>query len=385
MSELPYIVFGSPSIGPDDIAAVTRTLESSWIGTGPRVHEFQRAFARFIGVDYALATSSCTAALHLAMVSSGVGAGDDVITTAMTFCATANAIIHTGANPVFVDCQRDTMNIDPAAVEAAVTPSTRAIVPVHFGGRPVDMDALRKVADRHKLLIIEDAAHAIEAMYRGKRAGNLGDIGCFSFYVTKNMTTGEGGMVTTNDAKLADTVRVYGLHGMSADAWSRFSDEGYRHYDVIHPGFKYNLTDMAASLGLVQLPKLGDWLRRREAIWAQYDAAFADLPLILPAAPAPETVHARHLYTLLIRDDAPVTRDQFMARMHRQRIGTGVHYRALHTQPYYRERGGYRPEDMPNATFIGERTVSLPLTPHLPPQDVERIIESVRSILGGRK
>jgi dTDP-4-amino-4,6-dideoxygalactose transaminase len=384
MSELPYILFGSPSIGPDEIAAVTRTLESSWLGTGPRVHEFQRAFAKFIGVDHALATSSCTAALHLAMVSSGVGAGDEVITTAMTFCATANAIIHTGADPVFVDCQRDTMNIDPAAVEAAVTPRTRAIVPVHFGGRPVDMDALRKVAQRHNLLIIEDAAHAIEAMYRGKRAGNLGDIGCFSFYVTKNMTTGEGGMVTTNDAKLSDTVRVYGLHGMSADAWSRFSDEGYRHYDVIHPGFKYNLTDMAASLGLVQLPKLGDWLRKREAIWAQYDAAFADLPMILPAAPAPDTVHARHLYTVLIRDDAPVTRDQFMARMHRRRIGTGVHYRALHTQPYYRERGGYRPEDMPNATFIGERTASLPLTPHLPAQDVERIIDSVRAIMSGR-
>jgi len=383
MNELPYIVFGSPSIGPDEIAAVARTLESSWIGTGPRVQEFQRAFANFIGVDHALATSSCTAALHLAMVSCGVGAGDEVITTAMTFCATANAIVHTGANPVLVDCQRDTMNIDPLAVEAAVTPRTRAIVPVHFAGRPADMDALRRVAAKHDLLIIEDAAHAIEAVYRGKRAGNIGDVGCFSFYVTKNMTTGEGGMVTTNDAKRAETIRIYGLHGMSADAWNRFSDNGYTHYDVIHPGFKYNLTDMAASLGLVQLPKLGAWHLRREAIWAQYDAAFADLPVILPAAPAPETVHARHLYTLLIRAEAPVTRDQFMTQMHRRRIGTGVHYRALHTHPYYQERGGYRPEDMPNAAFIGERTVSLPLSPHLRDRDVERIIESVRAILTG--
>lgn len=191
-NEPPYIVFGSPSIGPDEIAAVTRTLESAWIGTGPRVHEFESAFAKFIGVGHALATSSCTAALHLAMVACGVGAGDEVITTAMTFCATANAIVHTGATPVLVDCQRDTMNIDPLAVEAAVTPRTRAIVPVHFGGRPADMDALRAVAAKHDLLIIEDAAHAIEAMYRGKRAGNLGDVGCFSFYVTKNMTTGEG-------------------------------------------------------------------------------------------------------------------------------------------------------------------------------------------------
>lgn len=380
-NEPPYIVFGSPSIGPDEIAAVTRTLESAWIGTGPRVHEFESAFAKFIGVGHALATSSCTAALHLAMVACGVGAGDEVITTAMTFCATANAIVHTGATPVLVDCQRDTMNIDPLAVEAAVTPRTRAIVPVHFGGRPADMDALRAVAAKHDLLIIEDAAHAIEAMYRGKRAGNLGDVGCFSFYVTKNMTTGEGGMVTTNDASRAETVRIYGLHGMSADAWSRFSDKGYTHYDVVHPGFKYNLTDMAASLGLVQLPKLSGWLAKREAMWAHYDAAFANLPVILPAAPAPETVHARHLYTLLIRDDAPVTRDQFMTEMHKRRIGTGVHYRALHAHPYYRERGGYRPEDMPNATFIGERTVSLPLSPHLSGQDLERITDSVRAIL----
>ena len=380
-NEPPYIVFGSPSIGPDEIAAVTRTLESAWIGTGPRVHEFESAFAKFIGVGHALATSSCTAALHLAIVACGVGAGDEVITTAMTFCATANAIVHTGATPVLVDCQRDTMNIDPLAVEAAVTPRTRAIVPVHFGGRPADMDALRAVAAKHDLLIIEDAAHAIEAMYRGKRAGNLGDVGCFSFYVTKNMTTGEGGMVTTNDASRAETVRIYGLHGMSADAWSRFSDKGYTHYDVVHPGFKYNLTDMAASLGLVQLPKLSGWLAKREAMWAHYDAAFADLPVILPAAPAPETVHARHLYTLLIRDDAPVTRDQFMTEMHKRRIGTGVHYRALHAHPYYRERGGYRPEDMPNATFIGERTVSLPLSPHLSGQDLERITDSVRAIL----
>lgn len=383
-SKDPYIVFGSPSIGAEEIAAVSRTLESLWIGTGPRVHEFERAFARMVGVDHALATSSCTAALHLAMAASGVGAGDEVITTAMTFCATANAIVHTGATPVLVDCQRDTMNIDPAAVEAAITPRTRALVPVHFAGRPVDMRALRKIADKYGLLIIEDAAHAIEAVYHGKRAGGLGDIGCFSFYVTKNMTTGEGGMVTTNDAKLAERVRIYGLHGMSADAWSRFSDQGFKHYEVVVSGFKYNLTDLAASLGLVQLPKLVGWHARREELWARYDSAFADLPLVLPKAPDAETVHARHLYTVLVRDDAAVTRDQFMAQMHKRGVGTGVHYRALNGQRFYRERWGYRPDDMPNATYIGERTVSIPLTPRLTELQVERVIDATRAVASGQ-
>ncbi len=382
MTEEPYIVFGSPIIGSEEISRVVKTLETCWIGTGPRVHEFQRAFAEYVGTEHALATSSCTAALHLAMVASGVGPGDEVITTPMTFCATANAIVHTGATPVFADCQRDTMNIDPAAVEAAITPRTRAIVPVHFAGRPVDMDAISAIAKRHGLLVIEDAAHAIETVYHGRKAGTLGHIGCFSFYVTKNMTTGEGGMVTTNDAELARKIQVYGLHGLSADAWSRFSDKGYKHYEVIFPGFKYNLTDLAASLGLVQLPKLGGWLARREEIWARYDAAFADLPVTLPARVEPNTVHARHLYTLLIGEGAPVTRDEFLAEMHKRRVGTGVHYRALHIQPYYRDRFGFRPEDFPNAQFIGERTVSIPLTPKLSDREVERVIVAVREILG---
>jgi dTDP-4-amino-4,6-dideoxygalactose transaminase len=381
-SDPPYIVFGSPTIGADEIAAVNRTLETSWIGTGPRVHEFERRFAEYTGAKHALATSSCTAALHLAMVASGVGPGDEVITTPMTFCATANAIIHTGGTPVFADCQKDTMNIDPAAIEAAVTPRTKAILPVHFAGRPADMDAITAIARRHSLLVIEDAAHAIESSYRGRKVGSISALTCFSFYVTKNMTTGEGGMVTTNDSELAKKIKVYGLHGMSADAWSRFSDSGYKHYDVVFPGFKYNLTDMAASLGLVQMPKLEGWLARRAEIWSRYDEAFSNLPLIRPLAPEPDTVHARHLYILQIDDHAPVSRDRFMAEMHKRGIGTGVHYRALHAHPYYSERFNLRPEQFPNAHQIGERTVSIPLTPKLTDDDVSRIIASVRSILG---
>jgi dTDP-4-amino-4,6-dideoxygalactose transaminase len=382
LNEEPYIIFGSPIIDQAAIDAVTRTLETCWIGTGPRVQELETAFAAYTGAKYALATSSGTAALHLAMVTSGVGAGDEVITTPMTFCATANAIIHTGATPVFADCRKDDMNIDPAAVEACITPRTKVILPVHFAGRPCDMDALGAIAERHGLLLIEDAAHATETVYHGKKIGTLSKLTCFSFYVTKNMTTGEGGMVTTDDPDLAKRIKIFGLHGLSADAWERFSDKGYKHYEVVFPGFKYNLTDLAASIGLAQLPHLATWLARRELVWKRYDDAFADLPVTRPAPPAPDTKHARHLYTLLIDDEAPIRRDQFMAEMHRRRIGTGVHYRALHTHPYYLERFAFAPEQFPNAFAIGERTVSLPLSPKLTDADVERIIRAVRSILG---
>ncbi|HVQ24057.1 MAG TPA: DegT/DnrJ/EryC1/StrS family aminotransferase [Planctomycetota bacterium] len=382
MSDEGFITFGSPIIDAEAVAAVTRTLESCWIGTGPRVHELESEFARYVGATHALATSSCTAALHLAMVATGIGPGDEVITTPMTFCATANSIVHTGATPVFADCRRDTMNIDPAAVEAAVTPRTKAIIPVHFAGRPVDMEAILAIAKRHGLLVIEDAAHAIESATRGRKVGSIGDLTCFSFYVTKNMTTGEGGMVTTDNPELAARIKSYGLHGMSADAWSRFSDKGFKHYDVVFAGFKYNLTDLAASLGLAQLPRLAEWLERRNAVWARYDAAFADLPVTRPAPAEPDTVHARHLYTLLVDDDARVTRDGFLEEMQRRRIGTGVHYRALHVHPYYRDRWGYKPGDFPNAHAIGERTVSLPLSPKLDDSDVDRVIRAVHEIVG---
>ena len=381
MTSDPYLVFGSPIIGAEEIAAVTRTLETAWIGTGPQVHELERQFAAYTRAQHALATSSCTAALHLGMVASGVGPGDEVITTPMTFCATANAIIHTGATPVFADCQADTMNIDPAAIEAAVTSRTKAIVPVHFAGRPADMDAIAAIARRHSLIVIEDAAHAIESIYKRQKIGSISALTCFSFYVTKNMTTGEGGMVTTNDPDVAKRIKVCGLHGLSADAWSRFSDTGYKHYDVVFPGFKYNLTDMAASLGLVQLPKLEGWLARRAEIWARYDEAFADLPVVRPLPPEADTVHARHLYILQVDDRAPVSRDQFMLEMHKRRIGTGVHYRALHTHPFYAERFGFRPEQFPRAHRIGEHTVSIPLTPKLTDRDVDRVIDAVRGIL----
>jgi dTDP-4-amino-4,6-dideoxygalactose transaminase len=383
MTDEPYLIFGSPVISRAEIESVVRTMETCWIGTGPRVQEFQTKMAEYAGAKHALAVGSCTAALHLSMVVSGVGPGDEVITTAMTFCATANSIVHTGATPVFVDCERDTMNIDPAAIEAAITPRTKAIVPVHFAGRPCNMDAITAIAKKHNLLVIEDAAHAIETVYKGKKVGSISDLTCFSFYVTKNITTGEGGMVTTNNPELAKKIQTYGLHGMSADAWSRFSDKGYKHYAVVFPGFKYNLTDLAASIGLQQMQSIDPWLRRRNEVWARYDEAFADLPVGLPAPEEADTVHARHLYTLIIGDDARVSRDEFMAQMHQRKIGTGVHYRALHVHPYYADRFGYTPEQFPNAHFIGERTVSIPLTQKLTDNEVERVITAVRGILKG--
>ncbi|NJK88434.1 MAG: DegT/DnrJ/EryC1/StrS aminotransferase family protein [Myxococcales bacterium] len=377
----PYIVFGSPIIGDEEVDAVVNTLRTCWIGTGPRVKEFETKFAECVGATHAVAVNSCTAALHLSMVASEVGPGDEVITTPMTFVATANAVEHTGATPVFVDCDLETMNIDPARIGDAVTPRTKVVLPVHFAGRPADLAAIDEVAKKHDLLVIEDAAHAIETVYHGRKMGQGPGMSCFSFYVTKNMTTGEGGMICVNDAELASKLKMLALHGMSVDAWKRFSDSGYRHYEVVQAGFKYNLTDIAASLGIVQLPHLESWLRRRVEIWDEYDRAFSDLPVKTPIAPEPGTVHARHLYTLMILDEAPVTRDEFMVRMHERGIGTGVHYRALHRHPYYRDRFGFTPESFPNANWIGEHTVSIPLSPKLTGGEVDRIIETVRSIL----
>ncbi len=376
-----YIVFGRPSFGPDEIEAVVQTLRSGWVGTGPRTREFEHRFAEYVGSRYAVAVGSCTAALHISMLAAGIGAGDEVITTPLTFAATANAILHAGASPVFADVSRQTMNLDSSRVEAAITPRTRAIIPVHLAGRPCEMTALLEIAKRHKLLVLEDAAHAIEAWYRGRKIGTFGNASCFSFYVTKNMSTIEGGMLCTDDQSIADKARGLALHGMSADAWARFSDRGYRHYEVTQPGFKYNMTDVQAALGLCQLPKLNAWLERRRQIWARYDELFADLPCQRPAPEEPDTVHARHLYTLLIDPpSAKINRDQVMAFLHERGVGTGVHYRSLHLHRYYREQFGYRAEDYLNAYWIGERTVSLPLSPSLTDREVERIGQAVRDV-----
>jgi len=377
-----YVVFGRPVLGEEEVSAVVEVLRSGWIGTGPKARELEARFAEYVGCAHAVAVASGTAALHLSMLSLNLEPGDEVITTPLTFVATANAVLHAGAVPVFSDVDPTTMNLDPAQLEARIGPRTRAILPVHLAGRPCEMDAILEIAARHDLAVIDDAAHAIGAEYHGKRIGSLCDASCFSFYVTKNMTTAEGGMLCTNDEQIAAAARVRGLHGLTKDAWSRFSDEGYQHYQALELGYKYNLTDIAAALGLVQLPKIESWLEHRTAVWRRYDEAFADLPCRCPAPAAPDTRHARHLYTLLVDPaECGIDRDALMLRLHEKGIGTGVHYRALHVQPLYRTRLGHRAEDFPAAYEIGEQTLSLPLGADLTENEVDRVIDAVRRAL----
>ena len=384
-SERPFIVFGAPLIEPPEIDEVVDSLQSGWLGTGPKVARFEREFAAYKGVDHTAAVNSCTAALHLSMLAAGLGPGDEVITSAQTFCATVNAIIHSGATPVLADVDPVTMNIDPADIERRITPRTRALVPVHFAGRPCDMDAIMDLAGRHSLKVIEDCAHAIETEYKGRKAGTFGDFGCFSFYVTKNVVTGEGGMVIAKREEDIARIKVLALHGMSKDAWSRFGDAGYKHYYVTECGFKYNMMDIQAAIGIHQLSRVEASLERREEIWRAYDQTFADAPLTLPPAPEQDTRHARHLYTILVDEDrCGLSRDQFLDVMTAAKIGVGVHYLAIPEHPYYQQTFGWRPEDYPNATAIGRRTVSLPLSPKLTDQDITRVVAAVRDICGAQ-
>ena len=382
MPQSDFIVFGAPKIEREEIDEVVRCLESGWIGTGPRVAQFEKEFAAYKGQPYAAAVSSCTAAMHLSVLAAGIGEGDEVITTPMTFCATVNAIIHAGATPVLADVDPRTMNIDPAEVEARITPKTKAILPVHFAGRSCDMEALTDIAERHRLKIIEDCAHAIETEYRGRQAGTFGDFGCFSFYATKNVTTGEGGMVLTRNEEDLARIKMLALHGMSKDAWKRFSDEGYKHYFVVETGFKYNMMDLQAALGIHQLRRVESNWQRRQKIWKAYNEAFADLPVSLPAEPEAHTRHAYHLYTILIDEArAGISRDEFLDAMTASNVGVGVHYLSIPEHPVYQDKFGWRPEDYPKAMRIGRQTMSLPLSAKLTDVEVARVIEAVQSTL----
>jgi len=379
-----FLVFGAPQIQQAEIDEVVATLESGWLGTGPRVARFEADFAHYKGVDehQVAAVNSCTAALHISMIASGVGPGDEVITSAMTFCATVNAIIHAGATPVLADIDPITMNIDPASVEARITPRTRAIIPVHFAGRPCEMDALCDIARRHGLMIIEDCAHAIETEYHGQKAGTFGDFGCFSFYVTKNVATGEGGMVLARDEENIGRIKILALHGMSKDAWRRYDDEGFKHYKVVECGFKYNMMDIQAAIGIHQLARVEENWRRRQAIWQRYQYAFANLPVTCPPDPAPGTRHGHHLYTLLIdQDRAGISRDELLDRLIDLNIGTGVHYLSIPEHPYYQQRFGWRVADYPHAYRVGQKTISLPLSGSLEDQDVADVVEAIRRSL----
>jgi dTDP-4-amino-4,6-dideoxygalactose transaminase len=377
-----FLVFGRPSLGKAEIDEVVASMESGWIGTGPKVKQFEAMLSNYLDVPHVRCVSSCTAALMLALKTLGVGPGDEVIVPSMTFIASANAVEHVGATPVFVDCEPGTTGLlDLDAVEAAITPRTRAIVPVHMAGRPVDMDALVAIRDRHGLLVVEDAAHAIGTEWKGVRIGGHGNLTAYSFYVTKNITTIEGGALATTDEEVAARVERLALHGLSLGAWQRFSDAGYRHYEVEEPGFKFNMTDVQAAIGLHQLPHLDEWIDARERVWERYDELLADLPVETPAPPAEGSRHARHLYQALVGHDAPITRDELMGSLTRRKIGVGVHYRACHLHPYYRERYDLAPELFPVATDISDRTLSLPLSPDLTEEDILDVASALADAL----
>ncbi|MFO7654517.1 MAG: DegT/DnrJ/EryC1/StrS aminotransferase family protein [Candidatus Krumholzibacteriia bacterium] len=378
-----FLPFSPPDIGEDEIQEVVAALRSGWITSGPRVKRFERDFAETMGAPGALALSSCTAALHLALVLHEVGPGDEVITTPMTFCSTVSVIEHVGARPVLVDVEPDTLNISPAAVAAAVTEQTRAILPVHYAGHPVDLDPIEDLADRHGLVVVEDAAHALPARYRGRMIGSGRNLVAFSFYATKNLTTAEGGMLT-GDPDLLERGAVLALHGMNREAWQRYDKGGSWYYEVVLPGFKYNLTDIQAALGLVQLQRLGQMQERRREIVAQYRHAFADLEALELPTERPEVDSAWHLFPVRLRLEAlpqGLDREGFIAAMTERNIGTSVHFIPIHLHPYFRDRYEWRPEDFPVAYGAYQRLVSLPLNSVMSDEDVQDVVEAVREIV----
>jgi len=388
-----FLPFALPVIEEEEISEVLDVLHSGWITTGPKVKLFEREFAEYIGCKHAIAVNSCTAALHLALEAIGIGEGDEIITSPMTFAATSEVIRYFKARPVFVDIDPATMNLDVKLLENTVQKRCesgdgkrlKAILPVHFAGYPCDMDAIMALASRYDLRIVEDAAHAFPTSYKRKMIGTLGDITCFSFYATKNITTGEGGMITTEDEEYADRMRIMSLHGISKDAWKRYTAEGSWYYEIVAPGYKYNLTDIAAGLGVAQLRKADAFLKRRMQIADRYHEAFQELnELDLPLAVKGEegTTHSWHLYVIRLNlQRLHIDRNKFIDELRRKGIGTSVHFIPLHIHPYYRETYGYQPDDFPVAYETYQRIISLPIYAKMTDNDVERVIESVTDII----
>ncbi len=374
--------FHRPDIGDEEIDEVLNVLRSGWLTTGPKAREFETEFAAMAGVKHAVAVNSCTAALHLALEAAGLREGDEVLVPAMTFAATAEVVTYFKAKPVLIDCVPDTLNLDPHRIEQAITTKTKAIIPVHFGGHPCEMDHVLSIAQDHGLRVIEDAAHALPARYKGKMVGSIAESTCFSFYATKNITTGEGGMVTTDNEEYAARVRMMSLHGLSRDAWNRYSTEGSWYYEILSPGFKYNLTDIAAALGLAQLKKCDRFWKARERYAALYHEGFRDVPEIICPQAAPHVQHAWHLYVIQLElDRLQISRNEFITQLQQAGVGCSVHFIPLHLHPYYRDMFGYRPTDLPVSNMVFQRALSLPLYSKMTEADVNRVIEVVRTLV----
>jgi len=376
-----FLNFGAPLIEQPEIDEVVATLKSGWLSTGPKTHRFEEDFKKYVGAQFALAVNSCTAALHLACLVVGVGKGDEVLLPAMTFAATANVVVHCGGKPVFVDCKKDTWNIDPQDLKKKITKKTKAIMVVHIAGRPCEMDEIMALAKKHNLKVIEDCAHAVETEYKGKKVGTIGDIGCYSFYPTKNVVTIEGGMLTTNNEEYAKRARMLSLHGMNKDAWKRYGSEGYKHYEFVEAGFKYNMTDVQASVGIHQLARVDKNWQRRKAIFDRYQKELAGLPLVLPAPVQKGDRHAYHLSQVIIDGGkTKITRDQFLEEMTKRKIGCGVQFYALHLQPYFRKQFKYKEGDLPVSEWIGANEASIPLSAKLTDEDVTDVIAAIKDV-----
>jgi dTDP-4-amino-4,6-dideoxygalactose transaminase len=386
---IDFLPFTRPDIGEEEIAEVADSLRSGWLTAGPKTKRFEEEFASFVGVPYALAVNSGTAALHLALEAIGLREGEYVITTPFTFTATAEVVRYFSAHPLFADIDPLTMNIHPARIAEVVEKAmaegkkVRAILPVHYAGLPCDLDALLGLAGKYSMKIVEDAAHAFPAAYRGRNVGSIGDLTAFSFYATKPLVTGEGGMVTTSNGEYANRIKTMRLHGISRDIWNRYSAlKPNWHYEVVAPGYKYNTTDIASSIGIHQLRKTGRFRKRREEIAARYTYAFQGLPVIPPPQPPEGDVHSWHLYVIRLRlEMLRIGRDRFIERMAEKGIGTSVHFIPLHLHPYWKEKYGFRPEDFPVALEAYHCCVSLPIYTRMTDADVERVIESVKGIL----
>jgi perosamine synthetase len=377
-----FLPLARPSLGDEEIAAVVETLRSGWLTTGPRVREFQEKFRLLVGAAHAVAINSGTAALHLALDAVGIRRGDEVIVPTMTFAATAEVVRYFDAVPVLVDVERASLNIDPERIARAISPRTRAIVPVHYAGQVCAMDAILDLARRHDLRVIEDAAHALPASYRGVPVGKIGDLTCFSFYPTKSITTGEGGMVTTENAEWAERMRMKSLHGLSRDAWTRYSREGSWYYEIHEVGYKYNMTDIAAAIGVAQLDKCAAMHKTRLRIAARYSEALSKLEEVEVPSWPPDEAHAWHLYVLRLRlERLALSRGQFIEELRTRNVGASVHFIPLHLHPYYRQTYGYRERDFAVAFDEYQRLVSLPMFAGMDDADADDVIEAVHDIV----
>jgi dTDP-4-amino-4,6-dideoxygalactose transaminase len=376
-----FLPFALPLLGEEEKQEVLKVLESGWITTGPRAFEFEKKIAAYVGASHAIALSSCTAALHVSLAALGIGEGDEVITSTLTFCSTANVILHLKAKPVLVDVEPATLTMDPSQLEKAVTRKTKAIVPVHYAGHPCRMDEIGAIARANGIHLVEDAAHALGASYRGRKIGTIGELCCFSFYAIKNITTAEGGAVTLEDEELANKIRLYSLHGMSKDAWKRYTSTGSWYYEVLYPGFKYNLTDIQAALGLCQLEKLAAFLARRQELASLYGEAFSDMEELSTLSVLREVTHARHIYPILLNlEKLRIDRAQFIDELRAENIGTTVNFVPVHMHPYYRDTYGYKSGDFPVAEDAYLRLISLPLYPRMTTGDARDVIEAVKKI-----